>query len=222
MSRPTPVRTPRGAGGPARRTRFGLAILVGTLLAACAQAPLPPRRLYQLPLQAPVDASIELRPAVAPPRDWALRLPIRLPGAAQRSQLLWSDGATALEVQEEHRWAEPLRDSIPRVLRHDLAATLPVGSHVSLRPGDPPFAGATQLGVEIDELSLSVSPPEVRLFARWTLRSAPEPGGACRDEGGAQFVVPATDARPENLVLALRRAVSQLAQRIVAQAGPGC
>ena len=49
---------------------------------------------------------------------------MRLPEVLERDALLMPQGQAGLEALQGHRWAEPLRDAVPRLLRQDLATLL--------------------------------------------------------------------------------------------------
>jgi uncharacterized lipoprotein YmbA len=122
-------------------------VLAGALLVGgCAAS--PPVRLYQLRVDAPV--------ASWPPPDpaapvWEISPDVTLPDYLERDAIVVAHGRAGLQALADDRWAEPLRDSVPRLLRHDLAllrgadrvwaAPAPAGVHVARR-----------LQVEVQEL----------------------------------------------------------------------
>lgn len=48
-------------------------------------------------------------------------MPITLPELVDRPQLVVADEGTKVLILESHRWAEPLRNSIPRLIAEDLS-----------------------------------------------------------------------------------------------------
>ena len=87
------------------------------LLVACG-TPQPAPRLYQLRAAPPV-------PLVAQPSTQVVHmLAVTLPELLERDALLIPQGQAGLDALSGHRWAEPLRDAVPRVLRQDLAALI--------------------------------------------------------------------------------------------------
>ena len=52
--------------------------------------------------------------------------PVTLPDVVDRPQLVLRTGANQVVIAEEHRWAEPLKGEIPRVLAENLAQMLGV------------------------------------------------------------------------------------------------
>ena len=147
------------------------ALSLAGLLAACA-SPAPPPALYQLRGAPP--APVQTVPGT---QVLQLLLPVALPEALQRDALLLPLGQAGLQALTGHRWAEPLVDVVPRLLRQDLAALLGE-ARVWAAPLPAGVAITRQCRVEI--LSLMTTPDRmaVLLQARWTLsdpsgRSAP-------------------------------------------------
>ena len=156
------------------------------VLSACA-SPAPPLHLHSLtslaapqggppdsPSAAPaLPALPTTAPAAAATPVWQL-LAVQLPAYLDRDTLLVPAPSGGLQALANERWAEPLRDALPRLLRDDLAslrgaasvwaAPLPVGLQVQ-----------RQLRVEV--LALDVLPgwQAVRLRARWWLADVAPP-----------------------------------------------
>ena len=112
--------TRSGCRAPGRTTRAvsGLALLAALGLLACAPlgGETPPSRFYLLePLEAP--------PARADGPQLGIG-PIRLAAYLDRPQIVSRRGDHTLELAEFDRWAEPLDESITRVLMEDLGALL--------------------------------------------------------------------------------------------------
>lgn len=202
-----PQRCSADAPGPARldiAARRRLLVLLPLLLVACAGS--PPVQLYRLQTEPPV--------APPPPRRgeaWQLLQPVRLPDYLDREALLLPQGGSGVLALSGHRWAESLRDAVPRVLLADLLALAGPGS-VWTAPLPPGAAPPRQLRVEILALEAEADRSGVRLQARWTWsdvqgRSAP------RAEG-ATLRVPAEDTGVDRLVDAHRLALWRLAERI--------
>ncbi len=175
------------------------------LLASCA-SPAPPPQLYQLRAAAPA-------PVVVVPTTAVLQFmaPVSLPEALDRDALLVPRGETGVQALPGHRWAEPLRDAVPRLLRQDLslllgaarvwAAPLPAGVVISHR-----------LRVEVLELQATADRSAVSLSARWTLASPA--GGVPPLTAQAQFAVASASPEPDALVAAHRLALWRLAEQV--------
>lgn len=199
----------RPAIGRASLSALLAAVLAMLLVAGCA-SPLPPLQWVRLPAQLP-DAAAAQRPTAGP--AWQLMAPVLLPGHLDRDALLVPQGQAGLQPLGGARWAEPLRDAVPRLLRQDLAQLL--GAPLWAAPLPPGVRPVRQLRLEITALDVGADGRSVRLQARWSLA---DPAGASPPQlGEAGFSTPADGADADALALAHRRALWQLAQRIAAQ-----
>jgi uncharacterized protein len=199
-------------------TRWSAAWLLtsAVLLGACASPPAPAVRLHRLALQ-----TEGVRPPSATVATfWELRA-VQVPGYLDRRALLVRDGDAALTALDNDRWAEPLREAVPRVLRADLEGGLGVGA-VLWRPDTTARAQASHLlDVEILQLDADPQGPAALLKARWQLRPRSASGldaTATWQEG--DWTVAARSAMPSDLVRAQREALAALARRILARAAP--
>lgn len=192
-----------------------LALLLA--LAGCAGPALPPVRLYTLHLAPPpgLAPAFGATPSAVPVTQsaagtWQLA-PLRLPAYLDRDALLLPVGASHLQPLDGHRWAEPLRDALPRLLQEDLralrgpasvwSAPLPAGLRID-----------RQLALELLALDVTPDRAAVHLRARWTLA---DPTGALPPQvGQADLRAAATGSEPGPLVAAHRLALWRLAERI--------
>jgi uncharacterized protein len=154
-------------------------------------------------------------PATSPspspsPSAWALAPRIALPDYLDEAALLTAEGAASLRRWPATRWAEPLRDALPRLLAADLRR---------LGVAEPAAAAGPrprQLQLSIDELLAMPGAGglqqqlQLRLVARWRW-SAPERSGQ------AVIVLPC-EPRPDAIAHAHRLALWALAQRLAADA----
>ena len=200
-----------------------LALLLA--LAGCAGPALPPIRLYTLHLALPpalapavigtagVTASaVPVAGSTPATGTWQLA-PLRLPAYLDRDALLLPVGSSHLQPLDGHRWAEPLRDALPRLLQEDLrtlrgpaqvwAAPLPAGLRID-----------RQLAVELLALDVTPDRAAVHLRARWTL--ADPTGALALQVGQADLRAAAAGSEPGQLVAAHRLALWRLAERIAA------
>ena len=215
--------------------RLALPAAAAALLVACA-APLPPVRLVRMPLEAPgvpgpagaataSGAAVQARISAPAEESWRLQTHA-LPGHLDRDGLLVPQGAAGLRVLDGVRWAEPLRDAVPRLLRHDLGRLLGI---VVWPETAPPGAMPTRrLWVEILALDVAPGGRGVQVHARWRL-SSPAPDSRTASVAGRQaeprsgeveFTTPAEDGGADALAIAHRRAIAELAARIAASARP--
>lgn len=196
------------------RRCFSLA--AAAMLAGCAGESAP-QRLYRLPLAVPAG---EPAPRVAAGSGvgatWQLASALPIPELLNRETLLVEEGAAGIRLLHGHRWAEPLRDTLPQLLRHDLALQVP-GLWTGLSAPGGAAAPGGQVQVELLALQGSLPRREVVLSARWVVtRSAAAPR-AFR----AEQAVPWSDGSVESLVVAQRVAMWRLAQRIAASLDGG-
>ena len=177
-------------------------------LAGCGSS--PPVQLYHLRSEAP--AAVPAR--VASSEQWQLLLPVRLPDYLDREAILLPEGQTGLLALSGHRWAESLRDAVPRVLRQDLS-TLAGEGHVWTAPVPAGLTLTRQLRVEIVALQADADRRAVTLQARWTWLD-PRAREAPRSDA-LTLRVPSASSSIDSLVAAHRVALWQLAERIAAR-----
>lgn len=178
---------------------------VAGLLAACAN-PAPPPALYQLRGAPPVPVQ-----AVPGMQVMQLLQPVALPEALQRDSLLLPEGRSGLRILPGHRWAEPLADAVPRLLRQDLAALLGE-ARVWTAPLPAGVAVTRQCRVEILSLLATPDGAAVMLQARWTL-SDPT-GRTAPIVMTTQISVPSDRPDVDALVTAHRVALWRLAEQV--------
>lgn len=100
----------------ARRRTAALVLAAVAWLAACASA--PPEHFYRLG-GAPVAALSQ--PGAGP----AIAIgPVTLPELVDRPQMVTLAGGSRVDISETHRWAEPLKLAIGRVVAGELSTAL--------------------------------------------------------------------------------------------------
>jgi uncharacterized protein len=190
-----------------RRT-FSLACSAGAL-AACSSTS-PPLHYYRLPSEPPSGepAPRAVAGAASSAAVWELVPALPMPELLGRDTLFVEEGAAGIRLLHGHRWAEPLRDALPRLLRDDLARFVP-GLWTGTAAPNVPSAGRVQ--VELLALQGSLPRRQVAVSARWVVTAA-----ATKESRAyrADETVPWTEASPESLVVAQRVAMWRLAQRI--------
>ncbi|MBQ0919244.1 membrane integrity-associated transporter subunit PqiC [Hydrogenophaga aromaticivorans] len=147
---------------------------------------------------------------------WEVASTVVLPGALDRETLVVASGAASLQPLTGHRWVEPLRDAIPRLLVADLAVLRGPGL-VWRAPVPPGVNPARRLRVEIVTLMADTGRQTLRLQARWWLTDS-RPNGAAPGLGQADVHIPLADTSVDALAAAHRLALWQLAVRIVESA----
>ncbi len=193
-----------------RRHALALMLAGAGLLAACGSS--PPVQLYRLPSAPPrMPAATEV--AAPSSHAWQLMLPVRIPDYLDRQALLLPQGDAGMLALSDQRWAESLREAVPRVLREDLAR-LRGEDRVWTSPVPAGVAIARRLRVELLALDVAPDRRSVRLQARWSLV---DPAATLPPIlGTANFTEAAPDGRIEELVAAHRLALWHLAERIAA------
>jgi len=189
-------------------------LLAAATLTGCATRDTPPRRLFALTGTPPL-------PADAKPgqdgRAWVLSPQIALPELLDREEILVAQGSAGLRPWPEARWAEPLREALPRVLAEDLwRLRQPYPVTLGAAPADG--GESLRLVVQVDEwlarpdgASLVL---KLRARWRWALLQAPA-GTALPAAGMAELTLPCA-AQADALADAYRRSITALAARIVA------
>ena len=155
--------------------RSTLWLLAAAALAGCATRDTPPRRLYALTGTPPLPA--DARPG-QDGRAWVLSPQIALPELLDRDEILVAEGQAGLAPWPEARWAEPLRDALPRVLADDLWR-LRQPYPVALGTGPQPDSGAESLRliVQVDEWLARADGAGLQLRLRAALLQAIEHRG---------------------------------------------
>ena len=185
-------------------------MLAAGALAACS-SPSAPLHYYRLPGEPPAGEAAPR--AAAGSAVWELVPGLPMPELLGRDTLFVEEGAAGIRLLHGHRWAEPLRDALPRLLRDDLARLVPGLWSGPAAPNvqNTPMAGRVQ--VELLALQGSLPRRQVAVSARWVVTAgATAQARAYR----ADETVPWTEASPESLVVAQRVAMWRLAQRIAA------
>lgn len=146
--------------------RGSMAAMLMAVLAACSSNPVPPLQWVALP---PLTSSISTPASIQSANKeavWQLMLPVTLPSYLDRDAVLMRDGSSSLLPIAGARWAEPLRDGVPRILRQDLG-TLFGDAQVWAAPLPSGLTPTRQLRVDIT--SLEANPQKVTLQARWLI-----------------------------------------------------
>lgn len=199
---------------PTLLPRRDLMLLAAATLAGCATRDAPPRRLYALTgtPEPPADA----RPG-RDGRAWVLSAQIALPELLDRDEILVAEGRAGLAPWPEARWAEPLRDALPRLLAEDLWR-LRQPYPVTLGVPQDRDAESLRLVVQVDEW---LARPDgggllLTLRARWHWAALHAPAGTALPAAGAAELAVPCGPRADALAEAHRRSVTLLAARIVA------
>ncbi|MEW6220039.1 MAG: PqiC family protein [Thermodesulfobacteriota bacterium] len=190
---------------------FRAALLaLACLVAACA-APLPVR-YYQLP----ATASRQPAPAGRPGQPLIGLGPLLLPDYLDRPGIVTRVTATRLSIDQSHRWAEPLAESLSRALQENLTRLLDTES-VLLFPW--PTSRPVALRMPVAILGCEAGPDgAVRLEARWSV-AAGDGTTLLAERRSSLRVVPETPDR-EAQVAAMGEALARLAGEMAAALKP--
>ena len=137
--------------------------------------------------------------------------PVAVPESVDRAPMVIQNSANQVDLSEEHRWAEPLKTAIPRVVGEHLMRLLGTPRVMSSRLGT---------GIDIDyRVALEVQRFDSSLTrgaaidVLWTVtgkRASPARSGR------SSVTEPATAATPEGIAAAHSRALARVAADIAA------
>ena len=121
-------------------------------------------------------------------------------------------GPGQVHIAEFDRWAEPLTDSVPRVLCEDLAAALP---HIAVAQASmaEPESRQYRLSVTLSRFDGTLGDAAV-LEVRWRLLGSEQQVLALRS---SRFVEQTSGSGYGGLVAAMSRALGRLSQEIAAK-----
>lgn len=135
-------------------------------LAGCARS--PQVNFYTL---APLTQSV----AGSPPPPFSVAVAaVTLPDVVDRPQLVLFTDSSRVRILESHRWAEPLKNAIPRLLAENLSRLLGTES-VSCYPQST--SQTADYRITVDVLRFESSASTVLLEALWTVRTAAQTVG---------------------------------------------
>jgi len=188
-----------------------LVFLVCTLLSSCA--PTVPVNYYQL-------SALEMtRSAPATPEAGKMVIgigPMRLPEYLERPKIVTRVTPNRLQLADNHRWAEPLSENIPRVLGENLSALLGT-DRILLHPWPSSRTTDYQLLVEVLHFE-NESDGAARLVALWSVKG--QDGRIMVQERRSSFRIPATSQNQEGLVVALNEALGSFCREIAQELTP--
>lgn len=200
---------------PCRRREALALTLLAAALPGCVIAPPAAPSLQWVRLPASAEAAAAPAPRPSRVEVWQLMTPLALPGHLDRDALLVPQGDTGLVPMPGVRWAEPLRDAVPRLLRDDLSRLL--GTPVWQAPLPPGLRPTRQLRVELLAFELQPGSEAVVARARWSV-ATPQAAGTPPLAGEVSVSAAVGGAGAQAVVRAHREALWRLAREITAQA----
>jgi uncharacterized lipoprotein YmbA len=183
------------------RHRAGVWLLLA--LAGCGTAP---QERFDTVSEPPAGATVrprsELRVASGP---------VSVPEIVDRPQMVVRASDNRVEVEELHRWAEPLKSEIPRVLAAELRPVLGTDRVVTDEQGAGLDADY-RLTIDIERFEARLG-SGVTIEALWTVRA--ERGDPART-GRSVALEPAQGNDHEALAAAYSRALARIARDLAA------
>ena len=172
--------------------------LTATLLSGCGFSPRVTN--YTLNVAASPDTT-------APALDPVAVGPVTLPALLDRPQLVVRTSTNRVEFLEAHRWAEPLKSEIPRIIAADLTLLLNQ-SLVSAYPQNTGLESDYRVLVDIQRFEMTAG-EGVSLEALWSVRRKAE---GTPQNGRTMISEPEKSSGYEGLVAAQSRALAALSR----------
>lgn len=182
------------------RIHIAATCLVALALAGCSSS--PTANFYTLGAgAAPASAATTYRVTVGP---------VTVPDVVDRPQLVVRAGANRVIIAESHRWAEPLKSEIPRVIAENLSQLLgakQVSTYSQNAIGDAEY----RVVVDIQRFDSALG-EAVTIDALWSVRRASGEPSA----GRSLVTEPAGGGSYDALVAAHSRALAAVSRDIAA------
>ena len=179
-------------------------LILVALLNACASAP---ENLYTLE----AASAATIRP-LSLEQPSVLVGPVTLPELVDRPQLVVRNGEYGIVLNEQQRWATPLKEALPRVIANELGQRLSKQNFVAASAA---VVTAPIARLLIDITGFDISPQGANLIAHWAYR--PTDTHAKTIEGVSQVQATVKTADYIEYVDAARRATLALADKIADQ-----
>lgn len=183
-------------------------IALAFLLAACGSSP---SRQSFYTLSGNQGVSSRSDPLISPSSDKSIFVdPVTVPESVDRIPMVIRTAPNQVEISDDHRWAEPLKSAIPRVLAEVLMRELGTTRVMATRVGASQPVDV-RVAVEIQRFDSSPS-QGAAIDALWTV--APAKGEA--RSGRSSVVEPASPGDPGGLAAAHSRALERIGREIAA------
>lgn len=188
--------------GTRREGQAALLMVVGMTLAACGGTPV---RESFFTLSTPSAASV---PQSASPAIFVG--PVSVPEAVDRMQMVLRAGANEVEISEQYRWAEPLKNAIPRVIGETLSRELGTSRVLTSRSAAA-LPVDYRIAIEIQRFDSSLQ-GGATIDALWTITKV---GGAVR-RAGRTLATESAGGDAASLAAAHGRALDRVGRDIAA------
>lgn len=136
--------------------------------------------------------------------------PVVLPEYLAQLKIVTRLSANSLAVSDNHRWAEPLADNLPRVLRENLSRLLAT-ERMAVHPWGSGVEPDAQLRLQVIQLE-GTADNAAHLVARWSVTGKDKT--TILPERRSDFTVAAKGSGEEAMVAALSAAVADLCREI--------
>jgi uncharacterized protein len=181
------------------------ACFISVLIAGCASS--TPSRFYTL--------STTAAPGTKPQADYSVSVgPVTVPAVVDRQQMAIKTGSNQVFLDENERWASPLKDNITRVVADDLSELLGT-SQVTLYPQSPAIGASYRVIIDILRFEMELG-KAATLDALWIVN----PASAPKDEKAHRirkiYTEPVTGGSYAELAAAQSRALGKLSADIAA------
>jgi uncharacterized lipoprotein YmbA len=192
--------------------RCGCYAALVLLAAGCATS--APERFYTLESIGPASPAVKSVSRVTLAR-------VTVPVLVDRPEMVFQGDAGQVEISEQNRWAEPLRDGVGRVLAEDLTTRLG-GALVTTYPDAAREASDVRASVDIRQWQVWPG-RKIGLSVLWTLRfggasgsgaSASATGAPMVKEGRVDLEIPITTPGASAALAAQNQALAQLADAL--------
>jgi uncharacterized lipoprotein YmbA len=138
--------------------------------------------------------------------------PVAVPESVDRAPMVLMNSANQVDLSEEHRWAEPLKTAIPRIVGEHLMRLLNTPRVMTSRLGSSAADIDYRVALEVQRFDSSLT-QGATLDVLWTItgkRANPARSGR------SSVREPATAATPEGVAAAHSRALARVASDIAA------
>jgi uncharacterized protein len=184
-----------------RESRFAALAMIAIALTACGGSPLRENFYTLSGPQSPMPAA-----SAAPARLFVG--PVTVPESVDRLPMVLRTAANQVEISDAHRWAEPLKAAIPRVLAETLMREMATPDVRYTRAGSPLDADF-RVAVEVQRFESSLA-QGATVDALWTVT----PRQGTPRSGRSTVSEPAASADPAGVAAAHSRALERVGRDI--------
>jgi uncharacterized protein len=175
-------------------------LFAASMLAGCSTSPTPRFYVLGAPPQ-PADKAV-----------YSVTVgPVTVPDIVDRPQIVLRTAANEVTIDDEKRWAEPLKSAIPRVIAANIALSLG-DAYVSAYPQETGTEADYFVLVDIQRFESALG-EAATVEAQWTVRGAKDKSGAPRS-GRSVVREPVKSNDYDALVAAHGRALASISRDI--------